>query len=228
MTSFGEWLSCTEIQTSKTEVHTCSSFIYFNTRGVRMEEKLTRTERTYLRQHRKCIDPRYNRFKAVNNKPYFEYCTWFSLYCWYDKGIKFNRLSKEELEFLSQYKNASEFANTYLIVNENGEYEYYNLKKEESKIELPIINKNYTVSKLSKIIKIKLGTCYNYLNYIGINIIENSYGNYVTKEDAEKLIDWCNTYSKNERYNMICEQTFMKKYGVKHALQSKEIQNKAQ
>ena len=69
------------------------------------EKRLTRTERTYLRQHRKCVDPRYGRFKAVNNKPYFEYCTWFSLYCWYDKGIKYNRLSKEELDFVSQYKN---------------------------------------------------------------------------------------------------------------------------
>lgn len=37
MTSFGEWLSCTEIQTSKIEVHTCSSFIYFNTRGANYE-----------------------------------------------------------------------------------------------------------------------------------------------------------------------------------------------
>lgn len=191
------------------------------------EKRLTRTERTYLRQHRKCIDPRYGKFKATNNKSYSKYCTWFSLYSWYDKGIKLNRLSKDELKFISQYKTPSEFANAYLVINEDGKYEYCNLKEDETKIELPIINGNYTVSKLSKVIKIKLRTCYNYLNYIKINIIEDTNGNYITKGDAEKLIEWCNTYSKNERYNMICEQTFLNNYGVKHPLQSKDIQNKA-
>lgn len=63
-----------------------------------MEEKrLTRTERTYLRQHRKCVDPRFeHNFKVMNNKHYSKYCTWFSLYSWFDCIIK-NRLCTEQM-----------------------------------------------------------------------------------------------------------------------------------
>ena len=47
------------------------------------------------------------------------------------------------------------------------------------------------------------------------------------KEDVEKLINWCNEHSKNERANLISKKTTFEKYGVEHALQLNEIQNKA-
>ena len=80
------------------------------------EKRLTRTERTYLRQHRKCVDVRFKcGFKAVNNKPYTEYCTWFSLYNWFI-GDKKNR-TDEELKLMSKYKSGSDFANDYLVLD---------------------------------------------------------------------------------------------------------------
>ena len=197
-----------------------------------MEEKrLTRTERTYLRQHRKCVDPRFeHNFKVMNNKHYSKYCTWFSLYSWFDCIIKNknNNVSEDVLNFISNYKSPSDFANNYLFKNENGEYEYYNLKENKNeKINFEFNQEYYNLKTIRELLKVAHQTLDNYLKYLNIeqNCIDGV--KVINKEDVKKLISWCNEYSKNERASLISKKTNLEKYGVEHALQSKEIQNKA-
>ena len=197
-----------------------------------MEEKrLTRTERTYLRQHRKCVDPRFEyNFKVMNNKHYSKYCTWFSLYSWFDCIIKNknNNVSEDVLNFISNYKSPSDFANNYLFKNENGEYEYYNLKEnKKEKIKFEFNQEYYNLKTIRELLKVAHQTLDNYLKYLNIeqNCIDGV--KVINKEDVKKLISWCNEYSKNERASLISKKTNLEKYGVEHALQSKEIQNKA-
>ena len=197
-----------------------------------MEEKrLTRTERTYLRQHRKCVDPRFEyNFKVMNNKHYSKYCTWFSLYSWFDCIIKNknNNVSEDVLNFISNYKSPSDFANNYLFKNENGEYEYYNLKENKNeKINFEFNQEYYNLKTIRELLKVAHQTLDNYLKYLNIeqNCIDGV--KVINKEDVKKLISWCNEYSKNERASLISKKTNLEKYGVEHALQSKEIQNKA-
>ena len=194
-----------------------------------MEEKrLTRTERTYLRQHRKCVDPRFeHNFKVMNNS---KYCTWFSLYSWFDCIIKNknNNVSEDVLNFISNYKSPSDFANNYLFKNENGEYEYYNLKENKNeKINFEFNQEYYNLKTIRELLKVAHQTLDNYLKYLNIeqNCIDGV--KVINKEDVKKLISWCNEYSKNERASLISKKTNLEKYGVEHALQSKEIQNKA-
>ena len=195
-----------------------------------MEEKrLTRTERTYLRQHRKCVDPRFeHNFKVMNNKHYSKYCTWFSLYSWFDCIIKNknNNVSEDVLNFISNYKSPSDFANNYLF--KNGEYEYYNLKENKNeKINFEFNQEYYNLKTIRELLKVAHQTLDNYLKYLNIeqNCIDGV--KVINKEDVKKLISWCNEYSKNERASLISKKTNLEKYGVEHALQSKEIQNKA-
>lgn len=191
-----------------------------------MEEKrLTRTERTYLRQHRKCVDVRFKcGFKAVNNKPYTEYCTWFSLYNWFI-GDKKNR-TDEELKLMSKYKSGSDFANDYLILDKNGKFEYIGVEKEDAPIEIKLNKNKYKIAEVQSFLNVSWVTVENYCKYNDIKIYDESV-RYILKEDVEKLITWCNKYPKNERANLISKKTTFEKYGVEHPLQSKEIQNKA-
>ena len=195
------------------------------------EKRLTRTERTYLRQHRKCVDPRFeHNFKVMNNKHYSKYCTWFSLYSWFDCIIKNknNNVSEDVLNFISNYKSPSDFANNYLFKNENGEYEYYNLKENKNeKINFEFNQEYYNLKTIRELLKVAHQTLDNYLKYLNIeqNCIDGV--KVINKEDVKKLISWCNEYSKNERASLISKKTNLEKYGVEHALQSKEIQNKA-
>lgn len=191
-----------------------------------MEEKrLTRTERTYLRQHRKCVDVRFKcGFKAVNNKPYTEYCTWFSLYNWFI-GDKKNR-TDEELKLMSKYKSGSDFANDYLVLDKNGKFEYIGVEKEDASIEIKLNKNKYKIAEVQSFLNVSWITVENYCKYNDIKIHDESV-RYILKEDVEKLITWCNKYPKNERANLISKKTTFEKYGVEHALQSKEIQNKA-
>ena len=197
-----------------------------------MEEKrLTRTERTDWRQHLKCVDPRFeHNFKVMNNKHYSKYCTWFSLYSWFDCIIKNknNNVSEDVLNFISNYKSPSDFANNYLFKNENGEYEYYNLKENKNeKINFEFNQEYYNLKTIRELLKVAHQTLDNYLKYLNIeqNCIDGV--KVINIEDVKKLISWCNEYSKNERASLISKKTNLEKYGVEHALQSKEIQNKA-
>lgn len=191
-----------------------------------MEEKrLTRTQRTYLRQHRKCVDVRFKcGFKAVNNKPYTEYCTWFSLYNWFI-GDKKNR-TDEELKLMSKYKSGSDFANDYLVLDKNGKFEYIGVEKEDTPIKIKLNKNKYKIAEVQSFLNVSWVTVENYCKYNDIEIYDESV-RYILKEDVEKLITWCNKYPKNERANLISKKTTFEKYGVEHVLQSKEIQNKA-
>jgi len=100
--------------------------------------------------------------------------------------------------------------------------------EKESNINIELTKENYKIIEVKEILNIGRNTVINYCKYFNIQILNYKHCNFISKSDLKILIDWCNAYKKSERSNMIIEKSMMKKYGVKHALQSKEIQNKAQ
>ena len=87
-------------------------------------------------------------------------------------------------------------------------------------------------SKVSSIFNLSTATIKNYCEFLGINIIEKYQGvrkvYVITNDDFNIIKNWINENpNKNDRMIMISENTMMKLYGVKHALQSEQFLTKS-
>ena len=87
-------------------------------------------------------------------------------------------------------------------------------------------------SHLSKIFDVKTATIKNYCEYLNVDIAEKYQGfrkvHVINKCDLNVIKNWIEKYpNKNDRMNIIIENTMMKLYGVKRALQSSEFLKKS-
>ena len=87
-------------------------------------------------------------------------------------------------------------------------------------------------SHLSKIFDVKTATIKNYCEYLNVDIAEKYQGfrkvYVINKCDLNIIKNWIEKYpNKNDRMNIIIENTMMKLYGVKRALQSSEFLKKS-
>lgn len=87
-------------------------------------------------------------------------------------------------------------------------------------------------SKASSIFNLSTATVKNYCKYLNIDVVEKYQGirkvYVINKCDLDVIKNWIEKYpNKNDRMNIIIENTMMKLYGVKHALQSSEFLKKS-